>query len=86
MKIQCSYTPLKGSMPRDTRGIQKYNISYNQKKNNSQITSKMKKRTYLRPGSQSAEKTAIHQVQTLSGHPLLRGKGKTKKEKKITQI
>ena len=32
----------------------------------------MKKRTYQRPGSQSAETTTIHHEQTLRGHQLLR--------------
>ena len=45
MEIQYTYSPLKGSMARDTRGIQK--IQYKQqpkkKENNSQITYKMKR-------------------------------------------
>ena len=48
-------------MIRDTRGMKKlYNISFNEKKIYRQTVNKNKKSPYLKPGSQSAEKTATH--------------------------
>jgi len=67
-------------MARDTGGTQK--IQYKQqpkKENNSQITYKMKKRKYLRPGSQSTEKTTIrHETNTQGTSTPQRKRKKTK--------